>query len=84
MISMDDDSRSPLLPRDGRQQQQEIKLPTGKLAGLGISLACCTLMDIAISTFLATGGFCEDWRQRLGTQRRNATRPHLPTLPYLR
>ncbi|CAM9793005.1 unnamed protein product [Pylaiella littoralis] len=65
-MEMDDDGRTPLLPRDGRQQQQEIKLPTGKLAAHGILLACCTLMDIAICTFLATGGFCEDWRRRLG------------------
>eukprot|EP00752_Nemacystus_decipiens_P014577 g12981.t2 len=64
MITMEDDSRTPLLPRDGRPQ--EIKLPTTKLASLGISLAFAVFTDFAVCWLVCTGGFSDDWRQRLG------------------
>ena len=64
MITMEDDGRTPLLPRDGRPQ--EIKLPTTKLASLGVSLAFAAFTDFAVCWLVCTGGFSDDWRQRLG------------------
>lgn len=62
---MEDEGRTPLLPRDGRPQ--EIKLPTTKLASLGVSLAFAAFTDLAVCWLVCTGGFSDDWRQRLGT-----------------
>ncbi|CAM9997317.1 unnamed protein product [Scytosiphon promiscuus] len=67
---MDDDGLTPLLPQSGRQQlqqqQQEIKLPSKKLAAFGLSIALFTLVDVGVCSYCSTGGFGGGWRARLG------------------
>lgn len=53
-----------------QENQQEFKLPEGKLGVLGAMLGISIVIDAAGSSFFCTAGFSHGWLHHLGTHTR--------------